>query len=48
MTRFDELQQARAMLIRLLDDGKPLPPVHGVDELSPDARTSFGFRDQCR
>jgi hypothetical protein len=27
MTRFDELQQARAMLIRLLDDGKPLPPV---------------------
>ena len=36
MTRFDELQQARAMLIRLLDDGKPLPPAQGVDELSPD------------
>jgi hypothetical protein len=36
MTRFDELQQARAMLIRLLDDGKPLPPVHGADELSSD------------
>ena len=35
MTRFDELQQTRAMLIRLLDDGKPLPPVKGVDELSP-------------
>jgi hypothetical protein len=35
-TRFDELQQARAMLIRLLDDGKPLPPVQGVDELSSD------------
>ena len=41
MTRFDELRQARAMLLRLLDDagrtgGKPLPPVQGVDELSPD------------
>ena len=36
MTRFDELQQSRAMLIRLLDDGKPLPPVEGVDNLSPD------------
>jgi hypothetical protein len=36
MTRFDELQQARAMLIRLLDDGKPLPPVEGVDDLSTD------------
>jgi hypothetical protein len=36
MTRFDELQQSRAMLIRLLDDGKPLPPVEGVDDLSPD------------
>jgi hypothetical protein len=35
-TRFDDLQQARAMLIRLLDDGKPLPPVQGVDELSTD------------
>ena len=35
-TRFDELQQARAMLIRLLDDGKPLPPVEGVDDLSTD------------
>jgi hypothetical protein len=35
-TRFDELQQARAMLIRLLDDGKPLPPVQGVDDLSTD------------
>jgi hypothetical protein len=35
-TRFDELQQARAMLIRLLDDGKPLPPVHGVEDLSTD------------
>ena len=34
-TRFDELQQARAMLIRLLDDGKPLPPVQGADDLSP-------------
>ena len=34
--RFDELRQARAMLIRLLDDGKPLPPVQGADELSPD------------
>ena len=34
--RFDELRQARAMLIRLLDDGKPLPPVQGVDDLSPD------------
>jgi hypothetical protein len=33
-TRFDELQQARAMLIRLLllDDGNPLPPVEGVDD----------------
>ena len=36
MTRFDELQQARAMLIRLLDDGKPLPPVQGVDDLNTD------------
>ena len=36
MTRFDELQQARAMLIRLLDDGKPLPTMQGVDELSSD------------
>ena len=36
MTRFDELRQARAMLLRLLDDGKPLPPVQGVDELGPD------------
>jgi hypothetical protein len=36
MTRFDELQQARAMLIRLLDDGKPLPPVKGADDLSND------------
>jgi hypothetical protein len=36
MARFDELQQARAMLIRLLDDGKPLPPVEGVDDLSTD------------
>jgi len=36
MTRLDELQQTRAMLIRLLDDGKPLPPAQGVDELSPD------------
>ena len=36
MTRFDELRQARAMLLRLLDDGKPLPPVQCVDELSPD------------
>jgi hypothetical protein len=35
-SRLDELQQARAMLIRLLDDGKPLPPVEGVDELSTD------------
>ena len=35
-TRYDELRQARAMLLRLLDDGKPLPPVQGVDELSPD------------
>jgi len=35
-TRFDELQQARAMLIRLLDDGKPLPPVEGVDDLNTD------------
>jgi hypothetical protein len=35
-TRFDELQQARAMLIQLLNDGKPLPPVEGVDELSSD------------
>ena len=35
-TRFDELQQTRAMLIRLLDDGKPLPPVQDIDELSPD------------
>jgi hypothetical protein len=35
-TRFDELRQARAMLIRLLDDGKLLPPVKGADELSPD------------
>jgi len=35
-TRFDELQQARAMLIRLLDDGKPLPLVQGVDDLSTD------------
>ena len=35
-TRFEELQQARAMLLRLLDDGKPLPPVQGADELSPD------------
>ena len=36
-TRFEELQQARAMLLRLLDDGKPsLPSVQGVDELSPD------------
>jgi hypothetical protein len=36
MTRFDELQQARAMLIRLLNDGKPLPPpVQGVvDDLN--------------
>jgi hypothetical protein len=34
MTRFDELQQARAMLIKLLDDGKPLPPVKGADDLS--------------
>jgi hypothetical protein len=33
MTRFDELQQARAMLIRLLDDGKPLPPVQDPNEL---------------
>jgi hypothetical protein len=24
------------MLIRLLDDGKPLPPVEGIDELSAD------------
>jgi hypothetical protein len=23
------------MLIRLLDDGNPLPPVEGVDDLSP-------------
>jgi hypothetical protein len=36
MTRFDELQQARAMLIRLLDDGNPPPPVEGIDELSAD------------
>ena len=36
MARLDELRQARAMLIRLLDDGKPLPPAQGVDELSPD------------
>jgi hypothetical protein len=43
MTRFDELQQGRAMLIRLLlDDGKPslppsLPPsVHGVNDLNSD------------
>jgi hypothetical protein len=35
MTRFDEVQQVRAMLIRLLDDGNPLPPVEGIDELSP-------------
>jgi hypothetical protein len=35
-TRFEELQQARAMLIRLLDDGNPLPPVQGVDDLSTD------------
>jgi hypothetical protein len=34
MTRFDELQQTRAILIRLLDDGKPLPPVKGADDLS--------------
>jgi hypothetical protein len=34
--RFDELMQARAMLIHLLDDGKPLPPVQGVDDLSTD------------
>ena len=33
VTRLDELRQARAMLLRLLDDGKPLPPVEGVDEL---------------
>jgi hypothetical protein len=31
-TRFDDLQQVRAMLIRLLDDGNPLPPVEGVDD----------------
>ena len=37
MTRLDELRQARAMLLRLLDDGKPsLPAVEGIDELSPD------------
>jgi hypothetical protein len=29
-------QQARAMLIKPLDDGKPLPQVKGADELSPD------------
>ena len=37
VTRLDELRQARAMLLRLLDDGKPsLPAVEGIDELSPD------------
>src|SRR6516162_839047 len=37
VTQLDELRQARAMLLRLLDDGKPSPPaVEGVDELSSD------------
>jgi hypothetical protein len=39
MTRFDELQQARAMLLRLLDDGNHSlrsSPVEGVDDLSTD------------
>ena len=37
VTRLDELRQTRAMLLRLLDDGKPSPPaVEGIDELSPD------------
>ena len=39
-TRYDELQQARVMLIRLLlDDGNPPPsasPVQDVDELNAD------------